>query len=190
MDSVGNKVACDVDYITNFSLMRDAANIADFRRTILFGQHDLGDAGHGEAAAVMSLPDDAEICGCNGVSKGDIVQAISKNGIFTLDEVRAHTKASSSCGSCTGLVESILASTVGEGYDATPSKKAICSCTDCSHDEVIDAIKDHELKTMPAVREFLEIDRGQALAQLASAWMQSKQLNELALRVVKSVEVI
>ncbi len=139
-----------------FSLMRDATNIADFRKTILFGQHDLGDAGHGDAARVMSLPDDAEICGCNGVSKGDIVQAISKNGIFTLDEVRAHTKASSSCGSCTGLVESILASTVGEGYDATPSKKAVCGCTDHGHDDVINAIKEYELKTMPAVREFLE----------------------------------
>jgi len=139
-----------------FSLMRDAANIADFRKTILFGQHDLGDAGHGESSMVMSLPDDAEICGCNGVSKGDIVQAISKNGIFTLDEVRAHTKASSSCGSCTGLVESILASTVGEGYDATPSKKAVCGCTDHGHDDVINAIKDHELKTMQDVRNFLE----------------------------------
>ena len=139
-----------------FSLMRDATNIADFRKTILFGQHDLGDAGHGDSTRVMSLPDDAEICGCNGVSKGDIVQAISKNGLFTLDEVRAHTKASSSCGSCTGLVESILASTVGEGYEATPSKKAVCACTDCSHDEVMTAIKDHELKTMPAVRDFLE----------------------------------
>ena len=139
-----------------FSLMRDASNIADFRKTILFGQHDLGDAGHGEATMVMSLPDDAEICGCNGVTKGDIVQAISKNGIFTLDEVRAHTKASSSCGSCTGLVESILASTVGEGYEETPSKKPVCACTDHSHDDVIDAIKDHELKTIPAVRDFLE----------------------------------
>ena len=139
-----------------FSLMRDATNIADFRKTILFGQHDLGDAGHGASAMVMSLPDDAEICGCNGVSKGDIVQAISKNGIFTLDEVRAHTKASSSCGSCTGLVESILASTVGEGYDATPSKKPVCACTDHGHDDVINSIKDHELKTMQEVRSFLE----------------------------------
>jgi len=139
-----------------FSLMRDAANIADFRKTILFGQHDLGDAGHGDETRVMSLPDDAEICGCNGVSKGDIVQAISKNGLFTLDEVRAHTKASSSCGSCTGLVESIIASTVGDGYEAVPSKKPVCACTDCSHDDVINAIKEHELKTIPAVREFLE----------------------------------
>jgi len=139
-----------------FSLMREGTNIADFRKTILFGQHDVGDAGHGDAARVMSLPDNAEICGCNGVCKGDIVKAISKQGLFTLEDVRAHTKASSSCGSCTGLVESILASTVGEGYSAAPNKKPLCSCTEFSHDEVIGAIREQKLKTMPAVREFLK----------------------------------
>lgn len=139
-----------------FQLMREKTNIADFRKTILFGQHDLGDAGHGDETRVMSLSDDAEICGCNGVCKGDIVNAISTKGLFTLEEVQAHTKASSSCGSCTGLVEALLASTVGEGYDDTPSVKPICGCTIHSHDQVINAIKDHELKTMPAVREFLE----------------------------------
>lgn len=137
-----------------FQLMRDGTNIADFRSTILFGQHDLGDAGHG-ASQVLSLSDSAEICGCNGVSKGDIIQAISKDGLFTLDEVRAHTKASSSCGSCTGLVEALLASTVGEGYDAAPSKKAMCGCTEHSHDDVIHAIKDQQLKSMQAVRDVL-----------------------------------
>lgn len=139
-----------------FQLLREGTNIADFRSTILFGQHDVGDAGHGKVSQVMALSDDAEICGCNGVCKGDIVNAITKEGLFTLEDVQAHTKASSSCGSCTGLVESILASTVGEGYDKAPSKKAICGCTDHSHDEVIDAIKENELKSMHAVREFLE----------------------------------
>lgn len=139
-----------------FQLMRDETNIADFRRTIMFGQHDVGDAGHGDASRVMALPDSAEICGCNGVCKGDIVNAITKEGLFTLAEVQAHTKASSSCGSCTGLVESILSATVGDGYDATPNKKAVCGCTEHSHDEVIDAIKQHELKSMQTVREFLE----------------------------------
>jgi len=139
-----------------FSLMREGTNIADFRKTILFGQHDVGDAGHGDVQRVMSLPDSAEICGCNGVCKGDIVSAISKQGLFTLEDVRAYTKASSSCGSCTGLVESILASTVGDGYSAAPSKKPMCTCTDFSHDEVITAIKEQKLKSMPAVREFLD----------------------------------
>ncbi len=138
-----------------FQLLREGTNIKDFRKTIMFGQHDLGDAGHGEAAAVMSLSDDAEICGCNGVCKGDIVNAITEKGLFTLTEVQAHTKASSSCGSCTGLVEAILASTVGEGYDAAPSKKPICACTDASHDEAIDAIKNQALKDMDSVRNYL-----------------------------------
>jgi nitrite reductase (NADH) large subunit len=139
-----------------FQLMREDTSIADFRKTILFGQHDLGDAGHGDETRVMALSDDAEICGCNGVCKGDIVNAISKHGLFTLDDVRAHTKASSSCGSCTGLVEALLASTVGEGYDASPNKQPMCKCTEYSHDEVIAAIRINELKSMPAVREFLE----------------------------------
>jgi nitrite reductase (NADH) large subunit len=139
-----------------FQLMREGTSIADFRKSILFGQHDLGDAGHGVETRVMALPDSAEICGCNGVCKGDIVKAITGLGLFTLEDVRAHTKASSSCGSCTGLVEALLSGTVGEGYDDAPSKKPLCKCTDYSHDEVIAAIKTQALKDMDAVREFLE----------------------------------
>lgn len=138
-----------------FQLLREGTDISDFRSTIMFGQHDLGDAGHGDTR-VLSLDDSAEVCGCNGVCKGEIVEAITKKGLFTLDEVRAHTKASSSCGSCTGLVESLLAHTVGEGYDAAPSKKPMCGCTDYSHDEVINAIRQQQLKDMLSVRNFMQ----------------------------------
>ena len=139
-----------------FQMLREGTDISGFRRTILLGQHDLGDAGHGDAARIASLGPEAEICGCNGVCKGEIVDAIVKKGLFTLEDVRMHTKASSSCGSCTSLVESILASTVGEGYSAAPSKKPMCGCTEHSHDEVIAGIKEHELKDMDAVRHFFE----------------------------------
>jgi len=145
-----------IDGTWYFQLMREGTSIADFRKTLLFGQHDLGDAGHGDETRVMALSDDAEICGCNGVCKGDIVNAISKHGLFTLEDVRAHTKASSSCGSCTGLVEALLSSTVGEGYDASPNKQPMCKCTEYSHDEVIAGIRQHALKSIPAVREFFE----------------------------------
>jgi nitrite reductase (NADH) large subunit len=140
-----------------FQLMRDEACIADIRENLLFGQAHLGDAGHGdEKQRVAALADNAEICGCNGVSKGQLIRAITEGGLFTLDEVRAHTKASSSCGSCTGLVEAVLASTVGEGYDAAPKKKPLCPCTEYSHDEVRKAIREQQLKTIPAVMHFLE----------------------------------
>ncbi|HIA09390.1 MAG TPA: NAD(P)/FAD-dependent oxidoreductase [Chromatiaceae bacterium] len=145
-----------IDGTWYFQLMREGTSIADFRKTLLFGQHDLGDAGYGDETRVMSLSDDAEICGCNGICKGDIISAISKEGLFTLDDVRAHTKASSSCGSCTGLVEALLASTVGEGYDEAPSKKGMCGCTEHSHDEVIAGIKKYELKDMRAVFDLFD----------------------------------
>ena len=139
-----------------FQLLREGTDISALRRTILFGQHDLGDAGHGDETRIASLSPNAEICGCNGVCKGEIVDAIVKKGLFTLEDVRAHTKASSSCGSCTGLVESILASTVGEGYSAAPSKKPMCDCTEYSHDEVTAGITENQLKDMDAVRHFFE----------------------------------
>jgi len=139
-----------------FQMLREGTDISAFRRTILMGQHDLGDAGHGDAARIAQLGPEAEICGCNGVCKGEIVDAIVKKGLFTLEDVRMHTKASSSCGSCTGLVESILASTVGEGYSAAPSKKPMCACTEYSHDEIIAGIKQYELKDMVAARNFFE----------------------------------
>ncbi len=139
-----------------FDLLREGTDISAFRKTILFGQHHLGDSGHGPAERVAALPDSAEICGCNGVCKGTIVAAIRDLKLFTLDDVRAHTKASSSCGSCTGLVEAVLAHTVGGDYSAAPSKKPLCKCTDHSHDDIIAAIRDLGLKSMPAVFDALQ----------------------------------
>jgi nitrite reductase (NADH) large subunit len=98
-------------------------------------------------AAVAALPDDAEICGCNGVCKGTIVSAISA-GATDLGAVRAGTKASASCGTCTGLVEQLIAATTGAEVS---TRQAICGCSDLSHEEVRRLIKSQGLKTMPAV---------------------------------------
>ncbi len=141
-----------VDGSWYFQLMKDGTDVSAFRDTLLFGQAHLGDSGHNPETRVATLSDDAEICGCNGVCKGEIVKAISVNKLFTLDEVRAHTKASASCGSCTGLVESLLAHTVGGEYSATPSSKPLCGCTDATHDQVREGIIKGQLKTMPEVR--------------------------------------
>ncbi len=137
-----------------FQLMRDGTDVSDFRENLLFGQHHLGDAGHGQSNRVAAMADSAEICGCNGVCKSEIVNAIVGKKLFTLEEVRAHTKASGSCGSCTGLVEQLLALTLGGDYSQTPKKKSMCGCTDHSHDDVREGIRKHALKTMVAVRDY------------------------------------
>ena len=137
-----------------FQLMRDGTDVSDFRENLLFGQHHLGDAGHGQSNRVAAMADSAEICGCNGVCKSEIVNAIVGKKLFTLEEVRAHTKASGSCGSCTGLVEQLLALTLGGDYSQTPKKKSMCGCTEHAHDEVREGIRKFGLKTMVAVREY------------------------------------
>lgn len=145
-----------VDGAWYFQLMREGADISAFREHILFGQAHLGDAGHGPENKAANLPDSAEVCGCNGVCKGDVVKAIIGKKLFTLEEVRAHTKASSSCGSCTGLVEQILASTLGGDYSTAPSKKSLCGCTPLTHEEVREAIARRSLKSIPELLRALE----------------------------------
>lgn len=142
-----------VDGSWYFQLMKDGTDVSAFRNTLLFGQAHVGDAGHNPETRMSALPDDAEICGCNGVCKGDIVQAITEKKLFTLEDVRAHTKASASCGSCTGLVESLLAHTVGGEYSTTPQTKPLCQCTDYTHEQIRQGIKTHNLMTMQAVRD-------------------------------------
>jgi nitrite reductase (NADH) large subunit len=139
-----------------FRLMRDKTDIAALREHLVFGQAYLGDSGHGAGASAATMADDAEVCGCNGVCKGAIVKAISDKKLFTLEEVRAHTKASSSCGSCTSLVEQLLASTLGGDYSKTPKDKPVCTCTDRTHDEVRRTIVNQGLKSIPAVMAFMD----------------------------------
>jgi len=138
-----------------FQLLREGVEVTDQRRHLLFGQAHLGDAGHGDEARVAAMGDDVEVCGCNGVCKGEIVKAITEKGLFTLDDVRAHTKASSSCGSCTGLVEQLLAHTLGGDYEQ-PECKPLCKCTDYTHEQVRQAIAENALKSLPAVYHFME----------------------------------
>jgi nitrite reductase (NADH) large subunit len=163
----GNKLAgaClygdTLDGAWYFELMRDGTDVSDYRDKLLFGRHHIGDSGAGgglgdEKTRILSMPDTAEICGCNGVCKGDITRAIRDKKLFTLDEVRAHTKASASCGSCTGLVETLLAATVGGDYSTAPSKKPLCGCTEHTHDEVRAAIAAQGLKTLPDTMRFLD----------------------------------
>jgi len=138
-----------------FDMVREGKDIASIRDSLMFGQQHLGDTGHAGNSLASAMADSAEVCGCNGVKKGTIVKAIRDRGLFTLDEVRKCTKASGSCGSCTGLVEQILMATAGSGYTAAPKLKPVCGCTDANHQQVRDAIRESHLLTIASVYEHL-----------------------------------
>lgn len=136
-------------------LKKKQTDISEMRDTLIFGQSYQGGAPLDPMAAVAALPDDAEICGCNGVCKGKITGAITGKGLTSLDDVRAHTKASASCGSCTGLVEKLMVLTIGDKYNPA-AVQPMCGCTTLGHDEVRRLIIAKSLKTIPAVMQELE----------------------------------
>jgi nitrite reductase (NADH) large subunit len=130
-----------VDGSWYFKLLRDGRKVSDIRDKLMFGESNIGDVGHQGHSKAAAMVDTDEVCGCNGVTKGAICKAIKDKGLFTLEEVRKNTKASASCGSCTGLVEQILMFTAGGDYSATPKLKAMCGCTEHGHEAVRQAIR-------------------------------------------------
>ena len=136
-----------------FDLLKKGEDISSIREALIFGQaFAAGGALADPNAAVAALSDDAEICGCNGVTKGKVVETINA-GACSLDAVRSQCKASASCGSCTGLVESLLKLTLGDDVAAGP--KTMCKCTSFTHSDVRRLILEKDLKFIPQVMQEL-----------------------------------
>ena len=148
-----------VDGSWYFKLVREGRDIGEIRDTLMFGESNPGrpgDTGHEGFTMAAAMPDTAEVCGCNGVCKGAIVKAIKEKGLFTLEDVRKHTKASASCGSCTGLVEQIIMFTAGGDYSSAAKAKPMCGCTDHTHQDARDAIRQNKLLTVAGVMQFMQ----------------------------------
>ncbi|MDX8348227.1 nitrite reductase large subunit NirB [Cognatiyoonia sp. IB215446] len=134
-----------------FGLIKDKTDISEMRDTLIFGPAYQGGTPLDPLAAVAALPRDAEICGCNGICKGQIEDAIAA-GASDLGAVRAVTKASGSCGTCTGLVEQVLAVSLGDDF-VMPTAQPMCGCTDMTHEDVRRMIKSRKLTSMQAVMQ-------------------------------------
>ncbi|KQN90957.1 nitrite reductase [Sphingomonas sp. Leaf231] len=136
-----------------FDLLKKGEDIADIRDALIFGQAFASGGGQADPrAAVAALSDDAEICGCNGVSKGKVLACID-GGAHSLDAVRGGCKASASCGSCTGIVESLLALRLGAEVESGP--KTMCKCTSFGHDDVRREIVAQGMRAIPEVMQKL-----------------------------------
>jgi len=138
-----------------FDLLRKGEDVSPIREGLIFGQaFTLGGALADPSAAVAALSDDAEICGCNGVSKGRIVRAI-EGGAASIDAIRSTCKASASCGSCTGQCEALLNIVLGDEYSGERVVGTMCQCTSFGHDEVRRLIVEKALKAIPQVMQEL-----------------------------------
>jgi nitrite reductase (NADH) large subunit len=106
-----------------------------------------------EVSIVQSMADEELICGCNGVTKGAIIEAIQTKGLTTVDQVKGCTNASRSCGGCKSLVQDLLSCTLGDQFQVE-QKEAICTCTSLSREEVLQEIKE---KGLTHIREVMNV---------------------------------
>ncbi|MCM3206085.1 nitrite reductase large subunit NirB [Paenibacillus illinoisensis] len=113
-----------------------------------------GCGGHKKAASVETMAEDEIVCGCNGVTKGTIVDAITNQGLTSVDEIKAYTGATRSCGGCKPVVEQILQYVLGDGF-TSGAKQGICGCTSLSRDEIVAEIKQKGLQTTKEVMNVL-----------------------------------
>ncbi|TVV75117.1 nitrite reductase large subunit NirB [Sphingomonas solaris] len=138
-----------------FDMLRKGEDVSEIREKLIFGQaFALGGGNDDPHAMVAAMGDDAEICGCNGVSKAKVVQSIV-GGAVSLDAVRSTCKASASCGSCTSIVESLLSLTLGADYGGDLTIKTLCKCTTYGHEEVRREIVAQGMRAIPEVMQTL-----------------------------------
>ncbi|MBY9077023.1 nitrite reductase large subunit NirB [Paenibacillus sp. HN-1] len=140
-----------------FSLIKSGESIKGQEKSLLLGLPDgAGEAKASPASRLEAMADDEIICGCNGVSKGAIAQAITEGGCNSVLQIKACTKASASCGGCKPLVEGLLDLYAGDS--AVQVKEGICGCTSLGRDEIVAEIKRMELKTVKEVMNVLGWD--------------------------------
>jgi nitrite reductase (NADH) large subunit len=107
----------------------------------------------GSADDVMSRPDSDTICGCVGVSKGQIMGAIRNEGCKSVADVKGCTKATSGCGTCSTLVTEILKAVVGSEM-REEKREVVCACVPFARIQLRTIIQTQKLKT---VQDILDI---------------------------------
>lgn len=99
-------------------------------------------------ASAADLPDTAQVCNCNGVCKGDIVQAIQEHDLGSTAEVVARTRAGAGCGTCKPLVKEILLDVRGGKVD---ENTYLCACLKQTREECASAIREQGLESVSEV---------------------------------------
>lgn len=102
-----------------------------------------------EGAGVMNLPDEALVCSCEAVTKGDICSAVIYQDITTIDGMKKCTKAGTGCGGCIPMVKDIINGTLKE--NGKYIKNVICEHFDYSRQELLDLIRINKIKTYDQV---------------------------------------
>ncbi|MFT4092925.1 MAG: nitrite reductase large subunit NirB [Niabella sp.] len=129
-----------------------------------------GDTG----AGVVALPDEVLICSCEGVTKADICNAVTRNGCETVDAIKKCTRAATGCGGCAPMVKDIMVHALKQQGKLV--RNVLCEHFGYSRQELFDLIKMKNLRSFDEVLDTFgkgdgcEICRPAISSIIASLW--------------------
>ncbi|XJZ28750.1 nitrite reductase large subunit NirB [Bacillota bacterium Lsc_1132] len=104
--------------------------------------------------SVVAMSDGELICNCNGVTKRGIIEAVQKEDLTTVEQIRKSTKASGSCGGCKPLVSTLLSYVQSREFiKAIEPIPSLCGCTSMTEDEVVWQM---QLKNLESLQEVMD----------------------------------
>ncbi|WP_392390611.1 nitrite reductase large subunit NirB [Nocardioides sp. L-11A] len=125
----------------------------------------------------IGLPDDAQVCSCNDVTKAEIVAALAEGG--TCDDagcVTACTRAGATCGSCKSVVKKIV-----EGHFAATGRtvdKSLCEHFPLTRQELFEVVAVHGYQRFDDIVEGHGRGRGCDVCKPAVASILASLLND------------
>ena len=162
------------DGLFYFDLIKKQTDIADIRKTLLFGDINIDESSAG-AGGVEKMSDDEQVCGCMGVTKGDIKNAIAE-GCETFEDMQEKTGCGTGCGGCVSVAQQIYGFVVGSEIEI---KESLCSCTSKSTAEVKDFVRNlDEVQTIDEVRKSLDFNSSCEKCGAAINYYLYSQFNE------------
>jgi nitrite reductase (NADH) large subunit len=137
-------------------------------------------------ASAADLPDTAQVCNCNGVCKGQIVEAIKEHNLGSTQEVVSKTRAGAGCGTCKPLVKEILLDVRGGNVD---ENTYLCACRKQTREEIATAIREQGLESVTDVAAACGTGRecggcNPALAYLVSEVKENRHREERHARYI------
>ena len=133
--------------------LRANTDLTPHRRHLLFPP-PAEDAG----LDVAQMPDNETICGCMGVTKGDIIAAIHTYGVNTMGQLKDRTRASTGCGSCGNLCSRLLKAVAPDFEE--DKQKVLCSCVPFTQERLRDMVRSQKLRSAQDVLDIYGNGRG------------------------------
>jgi nitrite reductase (NADH) large subunit len=144
--------------------LKDGTDLSRNRRNLLFP----GPA-EDKGMDVAQIADSETICGCMGVTKGDIISAIHEKGLQTMSQLKEATRASTGCGSCSQTCKNLLKAVAPEFEE--DQKKVLCGCVPFTQDNLREIVRSQQLKSVQEILDIYGNGQGCEICKPALSYM-------------------